>query len=91
MQVSIFGPNLRDQSRGDIHVHAEDCADIARIARREPEYATGWSMEAASRVEVCDAVYPPEDFGCEPGCRSTGPAGNRAVAVTGELGGGVQR
>jgi hypothetical protein len=67
MQVSIFGPNLRDQSRGDIHVHAEGCADIARMACREPEYATGWSMEAASRVEVCDAVYPPEDFGCEPG------------------------
>lgn len=67
MRVTICGPNLRDQSRGDMHVHAADCADLVRGAAREPEYLNGWTTDAASRVEVCDDIYPPEDFDCESG------------------------
>lgn len=67
MRVSICGPNLRDQSKGQFHVHAANCTDLTRNIRREPEYRNGWEMDAASRVEVCDAIYPPEDFECESG------------------------
>lgn len=67
MLVTICGPNLRDQSRGEMHVHAAGCADLVRGAAREPEYRDGWTVEVASRVEASDAVYPPEDFGCESG------------------------
>lgn len=34
MLVHIIGPNLRDQSKGDFHVHAQGCADVTR----NPEY-----------------------------------------------------
>jgi hypothetical protein len=67
MKVTVCGPNLRDQSKGTFHVHAAGCADLARGAKREPEYANGWTIEVASAVEVCDEVYPPEDFECESG------------------------
>lgn len=65
--VTICGPNLRDQSKGTYHVHAAGCADLKKHARREPAYRDGWTIEAASLAEVSDAVYPPEDFGSEPG------------------------
>jgi hypothetical protein len=67
VEVTVCGPNLRDQSKGSFHVHAAGCADLARGARREPEYAHGWTLKVASRTAVCDAVYPPEDFACESG------------------------
>jgi hypothetical protein len=65
--VTICGPNLNDQSKGQFHVHAADCADLVRGARREPAYREGWTIEAATATEVCDEVYPPEDFECESG------------------------
>jgi hypothetical protein len=67
MRVTICGPNLRDQSKGTFHVHAAGCADLIKHARREPEYSNGWTIEAFSRAHVCDEVYPPGDFECEPG------------------------
>jgi len=67
MLVTIIGPNLRDQSKGTFHVHAAGCADIAKMARRDPAYKDGWTMDAESRAYICDAVYPPEDFYCESG------------------------
>lgn len=63
MKVTICGPNLRDQSKGEMHVHAEGCADLKRGATREPEYRNGWTIEAATQREVVDAIYPAEDFG----------------------------
>lgn len=57
MRVTIIGPNLRDQSRGDFHVHAAGCADIARMAAREPAYTDGWTIEAETRESVADDVY----------------------------------
>jgi hypothetical protein len=65
--VTVIGPNLRDQSKGSFHVHAAGCADIKRSARRDPEFENGWDIDAENLTEVVDAVYPPEDFGCESG------------------------
>lgn len=62
MKVTIIGPNLRDQSKGDMHVHAAGCADIARMVGREPEYANGWEIEAESVKDVVTAVYDPSEF-----------------------------
>lgn len=55
-RVTIVGPNLRDQSRGDFHVHAAGCADLARDPnlRREDQ---SWTIDAASRFGVAEAIY----------------------------------
>lgn len=66
MLVTICGPNLRDQSKGDLHVHAADCGDLRRGAIREPAYHDGWTIEAGSYAEVVQEVYPPEDFNYDP-------------------------
>jgi hypothetical protein len=68
MRVTIVGPNLRDQSKGTFHVHAEGCADIARNARRDPAYADGWTVEVASQDDVVLEVYGPDagDFDFNP-------------------------
>jgi hypothetical protein len=66
-KVTIIGPNLRDQSKGEFHIHAAGCADIARQAKRDRAFEEGWTIEAETLTEVCDEVYPPEDFDCEPG------------------------
>jgi len=65
--VTIIGPNLRDQSKGQFHVHAAGCGDIRKQANRDPEFRNGWTIEATSLVEICDDVYPPDDFECESG------------------------
>jgi hypothetical protein len=57
MRVTICGPNLRDQSKGSFHVHAAGCADLVRGARREPEYRSDWTIEAATRDDVVLEVY----------------------------------
>lgn len=62
MRVTICGPNLRDQSKGTFHVHAEGCADLARHASREPEYRNGWTVDAESRKDIVTAIYDPSDF-----------------------------
>jgi hypothetical protein len=49
MKVTICGPNLRNQSKGAIHVHAEGCADLTKNARREPAYKEGWTIDAYSK------------------------------------------
>jgi hypothetical protein len=68
MQVTICGPNLRDQSKGSFHVHAADCADLVRHARREPEYRNGWTVEATCKDDAVLAVYSDmiEADDCEP-------------------------
>lgn len=67
MRVTICGPNLRDQSKGSFHIHAAGCADLKRGARLEPEYRNGWTIDADSRLEVCEDVYPSDQYECEPG------------------------
>ena len=58
MRVTICGPNLRDQSKGQFHVHAADCADLVKGARREPEYANGWTVDGMlSRANLVREIY----------------------------------
>jgi hypothetical protein len=56
MKVQISGPNLRDQSRGQFHIHAVGCRDLQRT-NIEPEYAYGWPVEATTKREVVEAIY----------------------------------
>jgi hypothetical protein len=64
MLVTICGPNLRDQSKGDFHVHAADCADLHKHARREPEYRNGWTVDVASVKDAVLDVYEDMIFEC---------------------------
>lgn len=68
MLVSIIGPNLRDQSQGEFHVHAAGCRDIARMAHRDPEFLNPWTIDADSTDDVVLALYGPDagDFDLDP-------------------------
>jgi len=57
MRVTICGPNLNDQSKGQFHIHAEGCADLTRKLSREPEYRYGWTIDADTRDQVGDEIY----------------------------------
>jgi hypothetical protein len=57
MQLAVFGPNLRDQSKGTFHVHTADCADCRRYRDEER-----LDMDANTREAVVLEIYPPEDF-----------------------------
>ena len=59
MKVTIQGPNLRDQSRGQFHVHSMTCADNRRYG---PDKQYGgeegaWSIEVKSKMDVSQDVY----------------------------------
>jgi hypothetical protein len=56
-RVLIVGPNLQDQSKGSFVVHAVGCADLKRLARREPEVAFGWQIDAATTDEIVESIY----------------------------------
>lgn len=58
--VAIYGPNLEDQSQGDIHVHRNGCL-------HEPPAPLGsladpWVISVDSKEEVVLAIYPPDEF-----------------------------
>lgn len=40
-KLTVFGPNLRDQSKGQFVVHAHDCADCAKLAH-EDHFTGNW-------------------------------------------------
>lgn len=63
--VVVVGPNLRNQDKGDFHVHAKGCADLHRdpVVRREDQ---SFVIEVESKLDVVEAVYPPEEFGYDP-------------------------
>jgi hypothetical protein len=71
MLITVCGPNLRDQSKGQFHVHAADCADLVKHARREPEYRHGWTVDVPSVMEavvelyadMLDERYPEDEWG----------------------------
>lgn len=46
---------------GEFHVHAAGCADLKRDPNLRHEDQS-FVVDAATRVEVCDAVYPPGEF-----------------------------
>lgn len=59
-QLTILGPNLADQSKGDFHVHASGCRDIARYPGRVQRDAMVATF--GRRIDVVTTVYPPSDF-----------------------------
>lgn len=58
MQIAIFGPNLRDQSKGQFIVHAADCRDCHKL-RHEAKH----TLEAKSRREAVEFIFDPPSFG----------------------------
>lgn len=60
VHVHVIGPNLPDQSKGQFHVHAKDCADVTRSRDyRSKEFAHDRShtIEVKSLAEVSAYVY----------------------------------
>lgn len=60
MLVHIIGPNLRDQSKGDFHVHAKGCEDVRRnrdYAGPDFEHDRQFPVEVASRIMLSNYVY----------------------------------
>jgi hypothetical protein len=62
MKVRIVGPNLRDQTKGTFHVHADGCADLTKYGpgRRFGGDLAGERetlLDAASEIDVVEFVY----------------------------------
>ena len=58
--VNVYGPNLDDQSLGDIHIHKAGCNHPAPLEGDLP--AEVLSISADSKREILDTVYPPDEF-----------------------------
>jgi hypothetical protein len=56
MKLTIHGPNLIDQSKGDFHVHAAGCRDNHREVRMNGSEHP-WTLEADSAQAVVEAIY----------------------------------
>lgn len=53
-KLKIFGPNLRDQSKGQFVVHAHDCADCAKLEKLREHC----SIETHdSKLSVSESIY----------------------------------
>lgn len=65
MKLSVVGPNLPSTAE-TFHIHAEGCRDIATkrvYQNHRPGTPEGpWTMEAATKIEVCDGVYGLDEF-----------------------------
>jgi len=48
MKLNIYGPNLRDQSKGTFVVHAASCRDCGKLR--------GEVLNVADCATICDAV-----------------------------------
>lgn len=60
MRVHVLGPNLRDQSKGSFHVHAEGCADVKRSREykgRDFDHDRRTTYEVSSLVDVAAEIY----------------------------------
>lgn len=80
MQVTVFGPNLRDQSKGSNHVHAAGCGDCKHYGRsgKFGGEDNGWTIEVGSQMDVVTEIYCDilSDYGLEPGT----PEGDEMLA-----------
>jgi len=56
MKLTIFGANLRDQSKGQFVVHATGCAHCARLAREQKSTGEYDSAEAVARDVYADQM-----------------------------------
>ena len=59
MKVTIHGPNLNDQSKGQFHVHTPDCGDNRNYGPRGRFGGedNGWTIEVESARDVSAAIY----------------------------------
>ena len=57
MKVSIHGPNLADQSRGQFIVHAADSPDNATVKHFGGERVDPFTFDATSREQCALAIY----------------------------------
>lgn len=58
MRIEMFGPNLRDQSKGQFHVHAAGCADCRHYGSGRKFGGETWpTMDVESRWECALDVY----------------------------------
>lgn len=56
MKVTIHGPNLHDQSKGDFRVHTEACRDNQKEIRYNGSEGP-WTIDADSEQDVAEALY----------------------------------
>lgn len=59
MLVTVCGPNLSDQRKGEFHVHRAGCGDLRHYGptgRFGGDY-DGWTIEASGRRDVVEAIY----------------------------------
>lgn len=59
MKVTIIGPNLRKQDKGQFHVHAEGCADIRRDPKRYGYVFASphWTIDADTQYAVVEEIF----------------------------------
>jgi hypothetical protein len=57
-EVTIHGPNLADQSKGDFRVHLADCRDNARVKYLFVGVPDMWTIKVHNRCQVIEAIYP---------------------------------
>ena len=60
--VTVLGPNLADQSHGQVVVHAAGCKDIAKVRGAFGGRPDQDTTEYASKREIVEDIYPPEQF-----------------------------
>lgn len=65
MKVSIHGPNLEDQSRGQYVVHAADSPDNSSVRHFGGERVDPFTFDAVSREQCALAVYEDQIEGGE--------------------------
>lgn len=59
-KLTIVGPNLPDQSKGNLHVHAADCKDLTRGQYRQVSAHEKHTEEHDSLRSVVDSFYGPD-------------------------------
>lgn len=59
VNVMVFGPNLRDQSKGAFHVHAVDCADRKHYGPTGKKFGgeEGLIISVNTRKDVAADIY----------------------------------
>jgi len=64
MNVTIYGPNLNDQTKGTFHVHSEGCQHSKHYGpgTKFGGEDNGWTVKVDSKLDVARDVYPPGDF-----------------------------
>jgi len=75
MNVKIFGPNLRDQSKGQFHVHAAECGDCKHYGPEGKFGGEGGEHDepvvfVETAAGCCEYVYGDivtSDYGYQPG------------------------